>query len=322
MFKDLEELKEEIRQGKSNEQIINERLQYLNSQEYRESRKKSVRKDGTMQIAFYDGFIPDDEVVGITGGRISDFAYFCDEKNIYNSLIDLIRENMDKNGYNFAFLCETVRGYFNKKVDSDYNDVLEYLEQFQTEKRPYFIRETLPYIIYDYTNSHFEGSLIDFAKGFMCHEYHSIRNSEPNGEELTERYLQSLNENIEEVQELCVLPISSIKGLNFAACTEYSMLTQNCLAFLGYETYLMGGTITKGEKTEGHNFNVIKVKNRETYSIVDEAQMVAFKDIPIRDINHFSSAKIIKSLDGQELVYTVFPEVKKSLNDKLSDVEH
>ena len=57
MFNNLEELRTEILSGKTNEEIIKQRIAYLNSKEYRNSRLNTIRRPNTSQTLFYDGFI-------------------------------------------------------------------------------------------------------------------------------------------------------------------------------------------------------------------------------------------------------------------------
>ena len=53
---------------------------------------------------------------------------------------------------------------------------------------------------------------------------------------------------------LCICSFSRCKKDLIAAGTEYSILTQNCLAFLGYDTYLLGGQLAIGDKKEEQAF--------------------------------------------------------------------
>ena len=90
MFNNLEELKAEILQGKTNEEIIQERFAYLTSPEYKSKRLPIVKRPGTAQILFYDGFISPEEVISFNGGRVSDCLYRMDDITIYEKLIDFL----------------------------------------------------------------------------------------------------------------------------------------------------------------------------------------------------------------------------------------
>ena len=49
------------------------------------------------------------------------------------------------------------------------------------------------------------------------------------------------------------------------------MAIQNCLTFLGIESYIVAGILDDGKNIEEHNFNVVK-DSKGTYKIVDAAQ--------------------------------------------------
>ena len=100
MFNNLEELRTEILSGKTNEEIIKQRIAYLNSKEYRNSRLNTIRRPNTSQTLFYDGFINPEEAIAFNGGRVADCLYKMDDISIYESIINLIRKNMDKKGFN------------------------------------------------------------------------------------------------------------------------------------------------------------------------------------------------------------------------------
>ena len=69
------------------------------------------------------------------------------------------------------------------------------------------------------------------------------------------------------------IPISAIKGLNIGECTEYALMSQNVLSFLGYNTFMIQGKTfnSKGQK-EGHHFNCIEKNGR--YMIFDSTLFV------------------------------------------------
>ena len=58
MFLNIQELVQEIESGKSTEEIVEERLAYLNSKEYQKNMQRSEQAD------FIQGFISDDEKIG------------------------------------------------------------------------------------------------------------------------------------------------------------------------------------------------------------------------------------------------------------------
>lgn len=271
MFNNLEELKAEILQGKTNEEIIQERLSYLTSEEYKSKRLPIVKRYDTNQALFFDGFISEEERIAFNAGRVSDCLYIMDDKIIYEILINYLRNNMDERGVRIKGLIQIVRDYFKVDENSIYYELSEYLKKF-SPRDPYFARETMPYIISEYSNSNFNGSVKDFGIGHLHHWINSSYNYDAlDIDELDKKYFESIDwENLNGDMEI---PISKLKGSGIAACTEYSILTQNLLAFLGLETYLLGGELDIGDKKEGHNFNIIRARNGG-YQIIDSAQIV------------------------------------------------
>lgn len=327
MFNNLEELKDEILQGKTNEEIIKERLAYLTSPEYKSKRLPTVKKTHTDQALFYDGFISPEEVISFNAGRVSDCLYRMDDITIYEKLIDLVRNNMDKSGFNFKFLIRMVREYFQIDKNSKYYELSEYLKSFNP-KDPYFARETMPYIIAEYVNSNFDGSLKDFGLGYLHHWVTKrYKYDVPDIEELDEKYFESVD--WEKLEGDIELPISAIKGAGIAACTEYSILTQNFLAFLGYDTYLLGGQLEVGSRKEEHNFNIRRTPGGK-YEIIDSAQFVrgcvenANSIEDIRNIKNLVMKRFTK--DETEVSYTSASEIRiktplQQREDTLSELE-
>ena len=332
MFNNVEELRNEILSGKSNEDIIRERIAYLTSKEYRDTRLATVKRHNTDQTLFYDGFINPEEAIAFNGGQVSDCLYRADiDTSIYEELIDLVRNNMDKKGFSFKLLIQKVRKYFQLDECSKYFELSQYLKAINPQD-PYFARETLPYIIQDYANSDYTGSLKDFGMGYMQHWYKNrgYKTDNPNIDELDEKYYKSIDWDKSEDGDI-VLPISAIKGSGIAACTEYSILTQNCLSFLGYDTYFLGGELAVKEKHEQHNFNVIRRHSDGRYAIVDSAQYVAGKKIEnasnIDDIRNMQDLSMTRSsIDATEISYTSAPEIRvrtplQEREEKLSQLE-
>ena len=83
MFLDLQGLIQEIENEKSTENIVAERLEYLNSEEYQ---KNMQRNSDSSKKNFIQGFISDDEK--IVFGLIDTTCYWMDEKEIFKILID------------------------------------------------------------------------------------------------------------------------------------------------------------------------------------------------------------------------------------------
>ena len=93
MFKNTKELRNLIKQGKSNEEIIKEQLEYLNSDEYKNNRKKTIKKGDSDAIIFHDGYISPDMNVANEYDRLVAVSYYYNDASneIYNSVINFIR---------------------------------------------------------------------------------------------------------------------------------------------------------------------------------------------------------------------------------------
>lgn len=269
MFTNLEELKELIIQGKTNEEIIEGRLRWLRSKQYKEGRIKTVNSPGCNVVEFHDGFIDENEVIGFEiNGTIEEKLYKMDDVEIYNDIIDFVRNNMDMKGFTLGYMINKVRDYYKIDDNSQYKELVEYFNE-QLPNNNNFLRRHFHYIIEEYESSSFNGTITEFGKGYLCYLF-----KEKNGEQqqLADKYYNSLDQKkLKEEKYATVLPISALKGAGIAECTEYSMLMQNCFAFLGFEVYLIGGKVQKENgEVEAHNFNVIKGTNG-TYRIVDAA---------------------------------------------------
>ena len=326
MFKNLEELKQEIRAGKTNEQIIQERLQYLKSDEYKKARQATVKRQGTKEVLFHDGYIQEDEEIAFASGDM-DVLYSMDEIKIFNKLIDLVRQNMDKPGLKMGDLINIVNGYFSSDMEtSKYYEIAQYLKEFgKYQKQPLFAREVLPKIIVFYNNSSFQGSMLEFTKGFL-NFHNNLGKSNPEYQEYGKRYSESMDfEKIDSLGDAS-LPISAIKGLKIAACTEKAMLIQNCLAFLGYDSYMLAGTLSSPDKKERHQFNVVRVPNSDKFIIVDAEQCVPAHVIEgVHSLEEVRSMKNIKTttrtVQPKEISYDVddLVAVQKVQKDKKDD---
>lgn len=323
MFRNLEELKEEIRAGKTNEQIIQERLQYLKSDEYKKTRQPVVRRPGTNEVMFHDGYIQEDEEIAFSGDSV-DVLYRMDEISIFNKLIDLVRANMDKEGFNMPFLIKTVILYFDsEQPQSKYYEMAKYITDRVKSKS--VLRNVIPEIIYQYINSSYKGSILDFGKGLLRH-YYGFGKKYPEFDELRKKYLESVDFEKIQADFDVRLPISAIKGLGIAACTERAMMVQNCLAFLGYDSYMLGGQLTTSEKSERHNFNIIRIPNSDKFAIVDAAQLIPVHIIEgIHSIEEIRSMKNIKATTRTktpiEVVYDVDDIVAIKKDEKEDDYD-
>ena len=305
MFKDVEELRDLIRQGKTNEEIINDQMVYLNSDEYRSSKRETIKEYNTNMIIFHEGFINKDMSVSFTGNRIIDANYYYDKTDIYGEIIDLIRDNMDKKGFSLNNMMRIIRNYYSITEDSPYKKLSDFYKKV-LPNQPYFLRENLPYIIMNYKYSNFDGDITEFGETYLYNiAFRNTADEKYRAE--SERYINSIDwDKIDESGEIR-LSLSDIKGTGLAACTEYAFLEQEILSFLGYDVYMLGGKLTKENgKEEAHNFNVMRKKDG-TFEIVDTAQVVKC-DLPtIKSPEELMELKDIEATNSnnQKVYYSV-----------------
>ena len=267
MFNNIDELRSLIRQGKSNEEIIRERLTYLNSEEYKKNRKNTIKKFNSHEIDFYDGFIPTEEKIEFTS-RLVDVEYSMDLIDIYDELVDLIRNNMDKQGISINETIKIVTDYYKyDENNAKYKDVIEFLKEndFNNQQIQKYLRESLPELLQYKKHSSFDGSLIDLIKAKSHYFSHK-------DDELAKKFHDSVDWDYLDNHTNIEVNLSDLKGNGIAMCTEKAMTIQNLFSFLGYDSYMIGGVLKNktNNKSEGHNFNIIKTQ--KGYFIVDAAQ--------------------------------------------------
>ena len=304
MFRNAEELRTLIKQGKSNEEIIEKQLKYLNSEEYLKDKLDTIKENDTDMIIFHHGYIKPDMKISFRGNMVTDISYKFDDIEVYNIVIDLIRNNMDKKGFSINYMMRIIRNYFAISDDSQYKELLDFYKE-KLPNDPYFARERLPYILMYYQHSNFDGDITEFGKAYLYNiAYQQTKNE--SYREMSEKYRASIDWNaIDEIGDI-ELPISSIKGAGIAACTEFAILEQNILSFMGYDVYMLGGMLKKSNGgEEAHNFNVIR-KNDSQFEIIDTAQVVRQIIDGISNAQDLTNLEEIKSINGygEEVYYS------------------
>ena len=249
MFKNVEELRSLIRQGKTNEEIIKSQIEYLNSANYCISKHETIKENDTDMIIFHEGFINNNMAVSFKGNRVTDIVYYFDDTEIYDIVINLIRDNMDKKGFSINHMMRIIRDYFSINEDSPYKPLYDFYRE-KIPNQPYFLRENLPYILRDYKCSNFDGDITEFGKAYLYNiAFHSTKDEKYKQE--SERYRNSIDwDKLDEIGDIR-LNLSDIKGSGLAACTEYAFLEQNILSFLGYEVYMVGGKLKNENGQQG-----------------------------------------------------------------------
>lgn len=294
IFRNIEELRELIKSGMSNEEIIKNRLAYLNSEKYKQSKLETKYIDGTNQVYFHEGFINKDMLIAADGGDIIDQTlYSIDDIDLYSDLIDIVRKNIDKKGFPLKIILKKVYEYFQIDDNSQYKDLIDYFkENFPND--PYFSRTWMPYIINYYNHSTFKGNITEFGKAFVFQKFGPPQTKTKYKQEI-ENFNNSIDWNYHDKNPDPIFKISQLKGAGFGACTEKSMLLCNCLAFLGYDSYVLGGKITKSNnEDEDHNFVVVK-NTKGKYIIVDAA---LYSITPLENINSSSDLLYLQDIEA------------------------
>ena len=305
MFKNVEELRNLISQGKTNDEIIKSQIEYLNSANYCISKHETIKENDTDMIIFHEGFINHNMTVSFTGNRLMDIVYYFDDTEIYDIVINLIRDNMDKKGFSINHMMRIIRNYFSINGDSPYKPLYDFYRE-KLPNQPYFLRENLPYILMNYKCSNFDGDITEFGKAYLYNIAYKSTKDEKYKQE-SERYRNSIDwDKLDEIGDIR-LNLSDIKGAGLAACTEYAFLEQNILSFLGYEVYMVGGKLkNENGKEEAHNFNVIKTTNGN-FEIIDTAQVVKCVLPNVHTSEELIGLKDIEAINGnnQKVYYCI-----------------
>ena len=269
MFYDLKGLINEIENGKSTNEIVRERLEYLSSKDYQ---KEMIKKDSCGFLR--QGFITDEDIFKITN-FIGDTTYYIDEKDIFSGLVDgLRRKNIEniKRTYslNLAFLMKGIDNYFFKNKPD--------IESYELVKK---MKEK------GWDNDRIRVGFGDILK----RQRYSMLDDE-------------MKEKMKEELEFVPIPISVIKGLGIGKCVELSLLSQNILSFLGYNTFMLQGTtILDDSKPTAHQYNFIEKDGK--YCIFDaalESVGIISKIKTPEDFLDFGEITL-KGIHGQEITY-------------------
>ena len=297
MFNNIDELRELIRQGKTNEEIIANRLLFLESNNT--SKIDPIFNEG--QVVFYSGFINESTLITPDAGIIDETYYTADLIDLYNEVLDIIRKKIDEKGLPLSNIIVAVWKYFTKSENLAYKELIEVIQAFFPNDK-YIVRECLPNILHFYACSNYEGSITEFGKAYMYWNYGREKLKEAHKEEIEKMHSSVDWDRIDHEPIVCKL--STLKGLGVAACTESSMALQNCLTFLGYECYILAGTLRKRGITEEHNFNVLKSKSG-IYYIVDSAQCSMIRLDNVNSPEDLLSLDDVTGKDGwkEEIVY-------------------
>lgn len=114
--------------------------------------------------------------------------------------------------------------------------------------------------------------------------YFGVKNNNTNNRGITFENMQKQlleiykkdNENFEKYRNKW-LDIGIFKNNSMAECTEYSAISQNLLAFLGFNTYYLSGHLSTSKTDEDHAFNLVKTPTGN-YFLIDSANPIGLYD--------------------------------------------
>lgn len=305
MFNNVMELIELIEKGISNEEIINERLKYLNSEEYRSKRKatKTITNelgDETKAVLFHDGFIPKDMPIGLETDDSSNCYTINNINDLYEELLNYIRDNKEtikeRKGIAIKYVGEIIKSYFmipRKESDKEAIEIIQqayinhykskgqYTEAEINKKAQLDVRKHIGGYLAAWKDGVKAGLFKGSFKEYMIFIFSNREERNRLGDEIYEWRKSHQDEGKQEISTGKILDISEICGYNVAKCTEHAMVTQNALSFLGYESFMMAGKLKSNNNTEAHNFNV--VKKNEKYYIIDTVNRIYNKHIETMD---------------------------------------
>lgn len=256
----LKELKQELIDGKSTDEIVAQRVAYLKSEEYQ---SQLYRRIGTRTVELINGYIPDDEPVAISD-FLGENEYIIDDMDILKELVEYFRANIDT-GLEFLPILTKIRNishdYAAKKTsDAPFHDIAKYLRDPRADMGKFvnqyleFKRKTNIDLTQDefmeYCRAYKSGVLetIDGEEAKAMRDYFSEY----------DKYQYSLIDSI--------ISIKDIKGLGIGECVEVAALSQNLLSFIGLNSFMVQGYYNG----EPHQFNVFEY-GKGKYIIFDAA---------------------------------------------------
>lgn len=103
----------------------------------------------------------------------------------------------------------------------------------------------------------YRGALLDSYSEKYAEKFYQERNI-PIHNDLTAEEQMSLRGDF---------PITVFKGNGYAKCTEWSVLAQNLLKLVGYESACLGGEVMYNGNIEGHAYNIIRLEKDKNFLV-------------------------------------------------------
>ncbi len=279
MFSNLKELKQIIDKNYKNEEIIHDRLNFFYSDEY-QNNYVQYTKDNKIESIIFKYFITDKVNINLIDQAKICFLYKVDIVDIYNDLINIIKDR--NNTFSFASLILLVRKYFAFNEQYVYKDIIHMLQK-RISLDNYFAKKHLPIILDQYDKSSFKSELLDFSSLYVDN-YLYKSNNDIKYKKTSIYYNSIIDSSYIQANKKIIFPLSKLKGSGLASCVEYSLVMHNCLCFLGFDSFLIKSKLKINLEEEDHMLVIVKVKNN-CYKLIDCAQYVV-KDLTSKDIIH------------------------------------
>ena len=216
---------------------------------------------------------------------------------------------MGKKEIPLSIIIKKVRNYFSLDDESPYKELTDLIKRAYSDER-YAARNYLPIIIRYYNSSTYSGTITEFGRFYLYDKKGTAEIKQKFKKEIEEMRASIDWKKLDDGNDICKL--SSLKGAGIAACTENSLAIQNCLTFLGYESYIIRGYLSDLVNEEEHNFNVVKTKSGE-YKIVDAAQNLIKT---IQGINNPEELMNLNGITAQNGLGIIVTYNSKSQNEK------
>ena len=207
-------------------------------------------------------------------------AYILDDKEIYFDLLKGLnsfnnpRELLDINAV-IMMIINIINNYFKSNKNAKYKDLLDALKEDIVQEltpKEERIRGVFGMILNEYLylkSKNYNLTQKQYINLIRNYQSYNVKMQSGKFYMINEQERQAymflgitglLDQKNREKIISAPINIKDIKGLGIGMCLEYSMLFQNLLSFLGYNTYMISGRFKKDDKEISgyHTWNVIE----------------------------------------------------------------
>ena len=285
--------------GEDVKEIVKERLEYLRSDEYQNSKSHIIyaaSKGNEGALVKWQGFVPETFKV-----NAADIVLDCisSETNIYEEYLLYLKHLIETNKKTFEEVTKAlpfyfIRNYFEHDCGSEYKEIVDAFKKdnFSLDD----IREDMRIKIAEYTANK---DKFKTFRDYIIYE-NKMHELEERKNELSDEELKELKEYYHLQKRTC--SIGDLKGLGIgvAQCTELALCFQNLCSFIGYDVYTLAGILNG----EGHNFNVVK-KDGE-WALCDVATEIYYPLNDDFDVDAFINGDCVINIGNSK--YTQYNE--------------